>query len=120
MTLFQWLFGPKHKDVAVLQKDASGSYEGLDYELNLLDECKRKRNIYIERLATLKIEDIDRTIAEYEDQVKACSKERFLVFRIIEEKLSQLKKAREIVEKKIMMTSFLPASPNRFDPTLQL
>ncbi|MDQ6845037.1 MAG: hypothetical protein M3Z92_11905 [Bacteroidota bacterium] len=107
MKFFKWLFGHADHEAFDLQKNASGSNPDLDYELQLLDECKRKRDVYIEKMTTLRIEDIDKTIATYEDQVNAYFlREKVIICRIIEEKLSQLKKARDIIQKRINVPAF--------------
>ncbi len=119
MKFFKWLFRDIPDDAATLQKNASGSRPNLDYEFSLLDECKRKRDSYIESMSTLEIEDIDKTIATYEDQVNAYfSKGKVIICRIIAEKLSQLKKAREIVQKRIHPSTLLPASRHFLDSEL--
>ncbi len=79
----------------------------MDYELSLLEECKQKRDENIKEMAALKIEDIDRSIAAYEDQVSAyISRGKVIICTIIEEKISQLKRAREIVQTRIFTPSF--------------
>ncbi len=67
------------------------------------------------------IEDLDKTIAAYEDQVNAFfSKEKIIICRIIAEKLRQLKKARKIVQKRIQTSMLLPAPHHRFESPLSL
>lgn len=109
MKFFNWLFRDTQNDASTLQKNASGNKPDLDYELCLLDECKRKRVVYIESMTTLKIEDIDKTISAYEDQVTAFfSRGKVIICRIIAEKLRQLKKARDIVQQRIHTPDFQP------------
>ncbi len=117
MKFFKWLFRDTPDEASALQKNASGSRPDLDYELGLLDECKRKRDMYIESMTNMKIEDIDKTISAYEDQVtQYFSREKVIICRIIAEKLSQLKKAREIVQERLHISTLLPASRRRFEP----
>jgi uncharacterized membrane protein len=120
MKFFKWLFSDTQNDPSILQKNASGNKPDLTYELCLLDECKQKRDMYIENMATLEIEDLDKTIAAYEDQVNAFfSKGKIIICRIIAEKLRQLKKARKIVLKRVQ-TSMLPAPHHHFESPLSL
>ena len=120
MKFFKWLFREQN-DALTLQKNASGNKPDLDYELCLLDECKRKRDMYIEIMATLEMADIDKTIAAYEDHVNAFfSRGKIIICRIIEEKLRQLKKARKIVQQRIHMPPLMPSSYHRFESALPL
>lgn len=95
---------PRAKD---LQKNNAGNTSNFDYELCLLEDCKQKREANIKEMAALKIEDIDRTIAAYEERVSAyISRGKVIICAIIEEKVSQLKKAREIVYTRRFAPSF--------------
>ncbi len=121
MKFFKWLFRDAPNNALALQKNASGRKPDLDYELSLLDDCKRKRNLHIESMATLKIEEIDKTIAAYEDQVNAfLPRGKVVICRIIAEKLDQLKKAREIIQGQIHIATFLPVPHQHFEPGLPL
>ncbi|MDQ6764318.1 MAG: hypothetical protein M3015_17070 [Bacteroidota bacterium] len=107
MKFFKRLLGNAPGRADDLQKNASGSKPDLDYELSLLEECKQKRDANIEDMATLKIEDIDRSIAAYQDQVNAyISRGKIIICRIIEEKISQLTTARKIVQKRMPAPAF--------------
>lgn len=121
MKFLKWL-RDAHNDASYLQKNASGNKPDLDYELCLLDDCKQKRDIYVEDMATLAIIDIDKTIATYEDHVHAfITRGKVIICSIISEKISQLKKARQIVQKRIAASAFLAAPRRyRFEPALPL
>ncbi len=121
MKFFKWLFRDIQNDPSILQKNASGNKPDLDYELSLLDECKRKEDMYIESMTSLAIEDIDKTIAAYEDQVNVFfSKGKIIICRIIEEKLRQLRRARKIVQKRIQKSMLLPAPHHGFESALRV
>ena len=109
MKFLKWL-RDAHNDASYVQKNASGNKPDLDYELCMLDDCKQKRDMYIENMATLAITDIDKTIATYEDQVHAfITRGKVIICSIISEKISKLKKARQIVQKRIAASAFLSA-----------
>ena len=121
MKFFKWLFKDAPNNALALQKNASGSKPDLDYELSLLDDCKRKRNVYIESMAALQIEEIDKTIAAYEEHVNAfVPRGKVVICRIIAEKLDQLKKAREIVQRRIHDATFSQPLHQRFETGIPL
>ncbi len=108
MKFFKRLLGNTTVSAHDLHKKANSNKPDVDYELLLLEECKQKRDSHIKDLANLKIEDIDRSIAAYEDQVNAyISRGRIIICTIIDEKISQLKKAKEIVQKRISAPSLI-------------
>ncbi len=111
MKFLNWLFTRAFDNASALQKNASGPRPNLDYEFAVLDDCMQKRRQYIKSLTTLEIEEIDKTIEAYEEHINAFfSRGKVIICRIIAEKLMQLRKAREIVQRRIHTATFLQVS----------